>query len=48
MARIRAKVDIVPVALDDNEISDLVAFMHALTGSSVNDPIFGVPTDFQP
>lgn len=48
MARQRAKLDITPVSLTDAEVADLVAFMHALTGTSVNDPIFGVPDGFKP
>lgn len=32
MARQRAAISIEPVDLTDNEVSDLVAFMHALTG----------------
>jgi cytochrome c peroxidase len=48
MARQAAKLDILPQELSHAEIDDLVAFMHALTGSSVDSPIFGVPTGFQP
>ena len=32
MARFRSRVDIAPIELDDDDIQDLVAFMHALTG----------------
>ena len=48
MARQAAKLDIAQMDLSDAEISDLVAFMHALTGASVDDPIFGVPEWFKP
>ena len=48
MARQAAKRDITPVSLSDAQIADLVAFMHALTGTSVDTPIFGVPDWFQP
>ncbi len=48
MARQRAKVDITPVDLSDGEIAQLVAFLHALTGTSVETPPFGVPADFKP
>ena len=48
MARQQAKLDITPIALTDAQIADLVAFMHALTGTSVDDPIFGVPKWFKP
>jgi len=32
MARQRAKLDIAPLDLNDAQVADLVAFMHALTG----------------
>lgn len=48
MARQRAKVDIMPVDLSDSEIAQLVAFLHALTGTSVETPPFGVPAGFTP
>ncbi len=48
MARQGAKLDITPMVLSDAEVEDLVAFMHALTGISVEDPIFGVPEWFKP
>ena len=31
--RLRARVDIEPVALDDREVDELIAFLNALTGS---------------
>ncbi|MEM9197734.1 MAG: cytochrome c peroxidase [Pseudomonadota bacterium] len=33
MARLRARIDIAPVSLSEAEIDDLVAFLHALTGT---------------
>lgn len=37
MARLRRRVDIDPIALNDREVDDLVAFLHSLTGEeSVN------------
>lgn len=33
-ARLAARIDITPVALSDDEVSDLVAFLNALTGSA--------------
>ena len=48
MARQRGKIDVAPMALSDAEVAELVAFMHALTGTSVNSPPFGVPENFQP
>ncbi len=48
MARQAQKIDIEPLSLKDAEIDDLVAFLHALTGSkSVNEPPFGVPEHMQ-
>lgn len=35
--------DITPVQMNDNDISDLIAFMHALTGSTIQIPPFGQP-----
>ncbi len=32
MERIAARIDIAPASLDDSEIADIVAFLHALTG----------------
>ena len=44
MARQARALDIQSVSLNDAEISDLVAFMHALTGTkSVTMPPFGIP-----
>lgn len=48
MARHSAKIDITPVDLNDQEVAQLVAFMHALTGQSLDKPPFGVPEDFTP
>ena len=44
MRRIRARVDIEPMTLTDEEISDLVAFLHALTGTDSIKGRLGVPT----
>ena len=44
MARQAAVLDINPVALSSNEISDIEAFLHALTGAGVNDRPLGRPT----
>ncbi len=35
-------------SLDDSEIADIVAFLQALTGDSVDNPPFGVPSWFKP
>jgi len=43
MQRQRARLDIRPVTLSDSEIADLVAFLHALTGESVDDRPLGRP-----
>ncbi len=48
MARQAAKIDIQPVTLSDQDIEDLVAFMGALTGTSLDNPVFGVPEGFEP
>ena len=48
MARQRDKIDITPVSLSDAEIASLVAFLHALTGTSVETPPFGIPENFVP
>ncbi len=48
MQRVRSTVDIRPVTLSDEEIGNLVAFLYALTGTSVEEPPFGVPDGFQP
>ncbi|MEM8728497.1 MAG: cytochrome c peroxidase [Pseudomonadota bacterium] len=48
MARQARALDIKPLALKDADLAALVAFMEALTGRSVDDPPFGVPTDFKP
>jgi len=43
-ARLSARYDIAPRALTDNEVSQLVAFLHALTGTASLDPGFARPT----
>ena len=43
MERFRNKIDIQPIALSDNEIADLVSFMHALTGQTAQKLRFGIP-----
>ena len=43
IARVRAKIDIAPRALADDEVAALVDFMGALTGASASNPLFGVP-----
>jgi cytochrome c peroxidase len=48
MARHSAKIDITPIALTDQEVAQLVTFMHALTGQSLDRPLFGVPKGFTP
>nr|WP_254428823.1 cytochrome c peroxidase [Ruegeria sp. HKCCD7239] len=48
MDRQRSKIDITPLQLSDAEITKLVAFLNALTGTSVDTPPFGVPDNFQP
>ena len=43
MKRFKNKIDIQPIALSDNEIADLVSFMHALTGQTAQKFRFGIP-----
>ena len=43
MARLRARVDIEPVALADEQVADLVAFLHALTGRTAATGRLGKP-----
>ena len=43
IARVRAKIDIKPRLLADDEVAALVDFMGSLTGASVSNPLFGVP-----
>ncbi|UWQ19468.1 methylamine utilization protein MauG [Jannaschia sp. M317] len=43
MARVRAAVDIAPVALSDAEVADLVAFLHALEGGDSRYGRLGIP-----
>lgn len=42
-ARLAAKIDIEPVALSDAEIDDIVAFLHALTGTASVEGRLGKP-----
>lgn len=35
--------DTVPISLDDPEVVQLIAFLNALTGTSVDQPPFGIP-----
>ncbi|WP_299078948.1 cytochrome c peroxidase [uncultured Ruegeria sp.] len=48
MERQRNRIDIAPVELSDAEIDNLVAFLNALTGTSVDTLPFGVPAGFIP
>lgn len=48
MTRMRQAVDIVPMSLSDPEVAQLVAFMNALTGTSIDAPPFGIPEGFKP
>jgi cytochrome c peroxidase len=43
MARIKAHVDIKPVALEDDEINDLLDFLTALEGKTAHKLPFGRP-----
>ena len=43
IGRVRAKIDITPRALADDEVAALVDFMDALTGAGTTRPLFGVP-----
>ena len=43
MERLRSRVDIRPVTLEDAEIDDLVAFLHALTGTTSVLGRLGIP-----
>jgi len=43
MARQAASIEIAPVALDDRQISDLVVFLHALTGKTALSRPLGRP-----
>lgn len=43
MERYQSKIDISPATLKDDDVSDLVAFMHALTGDTAQNLRFGVP-----
>jgi len=44
MNRLRAKVDIEPVSLENSDIKSLVAFLHALTGTESVQGRIGVPS----
>ncbi len=48
MERHRQKFDIEPLELTDAQVADLVAFMGALTGTTLDAPLFGVPDGFEP
>ncbi len=48
MARQSRKVDIIPISLTDGEVMQIVAFLNALTGESVDQAKFGVPEWFKP
>lgn len=48
MRRQRARLDIRPVSLSDDEVNSLVEFLNALTGTSTDTPPFGVPDGFVP
>lgn len=48
MARQIEKNDMTPITLADDEVQNLVAFLKSLTGSSLENPVFGVPEDFEP
>ena len=43
MKRYEEKIDIKPIPLSEEEIANLVAFMHALTGRSAKKLRFGIP-----
>ncbi len=43
MARLRSRVDIQPVSLQDDEVDDLIAFLHALEGRGAARPPLGRP-----
>jgi len=43
MKRFKSKIDIQPIALSDDNIADLVSFMHALTGQTAQKLRFGIP-----
>lgn len=43
MARQARARDIEPIALTDEEVDDLVAFLNSLTGTSIKNPPFGQP-----
>lgn len=48
IARQRETYDVSVIPLADEEIAALVAFMHALTGTTLDTPPFGVPEGFKP
>ncbi|XWN28965.1 MAG: cytochrome c peroxidase [Devosia sp.] len=45
MSRHRRQRDIAPQSLSQDEVADIIAFLHALTGESALDTPFGVPDE---
>jgi cytochrome c peroxidase len=43
LERQRRAIDIAPVSLSDSEVSDIVAFLHGLTGETAGDRPMGRP-----
>ena len=43
MERQRTTRDIQPIDLQDTEVTDLIAFLNALTGTTLENPPFGIP-----
>ena len=43
MVRLRSRLDIQPIPMDETEIDDLVAFLHALTGTVSIEGRLGIP-----
>ena len=41
--RLLSRIDINPVNIDENEINELVSFLHSLTGKSKNERPLGKP-----
>ena len=41
--RLLSRIDINPVSIDENEINELVSFLHSLTGKSKNERPLGKP-----
>ncbi|MEM9778387.1 MAG: cytochrome c peroxidase [Pseudomonadota bacterium] len=44
-ARLTARIDIEPVALNDSQVTDIIAFLHALTGGESTKGRLGRPTN---